>query len=127
MHSEALGFYRAALALRPESPGVLLNLATALSQLDRYDEAIAVYEQAIQIKPDYATAYGSLGAEYVRQGALDKAIGAFRKAVALNPRQRDRSLQLGHDPVSSTGIWDNEAETALREAIRLNPRFTQAH
>ena len=54
---EALRFFQAALALRPESPGVLLNLAHALSKLDRHDEAIAVYERAIQIKPDYAAAY----------------------------------------------------------------------
>ena len=124
--SEALGFYRAALTLRPESPGALFNLATALSKLDRYDEAIAVYEQAIQIKPDYATAYGSLGAEYVHQGALDKAVSAFRKAIALSPDNAAVQYNLGTTLVKQ-GIWDNEAETALREAIRLSPRFTQAH
>ena len=75
--SEALGFFRAALALRPESPGVLLNLANTLSELDRHDEAIAVYERAIHIKPDYAAAYNNLGAEFVRQGATGQSDQCF--------------------------------------------------
>ena len=57
---EALRFLQAALALRPESPGILQNLANALLKLDRHDEALAVYERAIQIKPDYAPVYDGL-------------------------------------------------------------------
>lgn len=124
--AEALGFYRAALAQRPESPGVLYNLANAFSKLDRYADAIAAYEQAIRLKPDYASAFASLGAELVRQGDLEKATEVFRKLVALSPQNPVAHYNLG-TTLCRRGIYDSEAKTALREAIRLSPRYATAH
>ena len=45
---EALGYLRAALALRPESPGAIMDVGYALRHADRTNEAIAAYEQALR-------------------------------------------------------------------------------
>ena len=95
--SEALGFYRAALALRPESPGVLLNLASALSKLDRHDDAIAVLERAIHIKPDYASAYNNLGGNSSAKGHRTK-----RSVLFGRPLRSIRQTRLAHYNLGTT-------------------------
>ena len=117
--SEAIGFYRAALALRPESAGVLTNLGNALKGMNRLDEAIAVHEQSIRIQPDYAQAHNNLGTVLAEKGAPDAAITAFRKAISLRSENASFHYNLG------TSLFKNgkpdEAVTVLREAIRLSP------
>ena len=117
--SEAMGFYRAALALRPESAVVLTNLGNALAGMNRVDEAIAVQEQAIRIQPDFALAHNNLGATLTKKGAPDAGITAFRKAISLRPENAQYHYNLG------TTLFKNgkpdEAVTVLREAIRLSP------
>src|SRR5207248_6557012 len=44
---EAIGLYRAAIALRPHSPAVHNNLGVALNEIGRHDEAIRAYHEAI--------------------------------------------------------------------------------
>src|SRR5262249_37989827 len=47
---EAIGFYMAAVALRPQSPGAHVNLGNALLDKGRLEEAIAEYQEAIRLK-----------------------------------------------------------------------------
>jgi tetratricopeptide (TPR) repeat protein len=82
---EAIGYFRTAAALRPDSPGAILNVGHALQIADRTDEAIAAYEQAIRLKPDYAMAYSNLGVALSDAGRLDEAIVTLRKAIRLMP------------------------------------------
>jgi tetratricopeptide (TPR) repeat protein len=70
---EAIRFYTAALALRPQSPGVYLNLGNALNAKGRLDEAEAAARKAIELKPDYAAAHHNLGIALYDQGRLDEA------------------------------------------------------
>ena len=129
---EALRFYQAALALRPESPGVLLNLANALSKLDRHDEAIAVLERAIQIKPDYAAAYNNLGMR--SSGRPEGAIAIKSDQCVIGQGRLCRSIR---DPIVRHAHYNlgstlserriGRSRDCIREAIRLNPRFTEAH
>jgi serine/threonine-protein kinase len=58
---EAIGFYRAAVALRPHSPGVHVNLGNALDDKGQHDDAIAEYREAIRLKKDFAMAHYNLG------------------------------------------------------------------
>ncbi len=122
--SESLGFYRAALAVRPESPGVLLNLGNVLAGIGRLDEAIAANEQAIRINPDYASAHNNLGKTLAAKGALDDAITAFRQAISLKPDYTMAHYNLG-TTFFLKGEFD-EAVAALREAVRLKPHDAAA-
>ena len=123
--NEALGYYRAALALRPQSPGVLTNLGIVLSDMNRLDEAIAAHEQAIRIKPDYALAHNNLGKAYADKGAPDDAMVAFRKAISLSPDDATVHYNLGTALFNSGA--PGEAIVELREAIRLTPSNAAAH
>src|SRR4029077_3762348 len=82
---EAIGYLRTASALRPESPGAILNVGHVLEMAERTDEAIAAYEQAIRRKPDYAMAYSNLGGALNDAGRFGEAISACREAIRLNP------------------------------------------
>jgi tetratricopeptide (TPR) repeat protein/serine/threonine protein kinase len=116
---EAVGFYRAALALRPRSPGVHLNFGNALQDQGKLVEAEAAFREAIHLKPDYAEGHHNLGKALQAQGKLAEAEAAYREAIRLwpdhAPAHRDLAIHLrgqGNLP---------EAEAAYREAIRLKP------
>src|SRR5262249_46906959 len=68
--AEAVGFYRAALALRSRSPGVYVNLGLALAEQGSLAEATAAYRQAIALAPDYAAAHNNLGTVLRQQNQL---------------------------------------------------------
>ena len=116
---EALSFYRAALALRPDSAGVLLNLGNALSDLNRLDEAIAADERAIHLDPNYAAAHNNLGGALFKKGLLDKAAAAYLDAIRLKSGNSNYHYNLGV-VLFNKGNFD-EAITAYREAARLAP------
>src|SRR5262249_7293224 len=82
---EAIGFHRAALALRPESTGVLLNLGEALRRKGRLDEAIACYRKAIHLKKDFSDAHWDLALALDSQGALDDAIAEYKETIRISP------------------------------------------
>jgi probable HAF family extracellular repeat protein len=115
---EAIGYLRTASALRPESPGAILDVGHVLEMADRVDEAIAACEQAIRLKPDYALAYCKLGESLRDAGRFDEAILACREAIRLNPSSHRAHHYLGLTH-TETGELD-EAIAALREAMRLD-------
>ena len=116
---EAIGFYRAALALRPNSPGVMLNLRKALADSGRTDKAIATYERTLRLKLDYAAAHNNLGIACLTKGAMDGAIRKrFGRRSASDPHTRTTTTTWAKR--SDKGAM-SEAATATREAIRLQP------
>src|SRR5262249_30690621 len=52
-HAEAVRYYTAALSLRPDNPGVLLNRANALRDAGELAEAIIDLRRAIAVAPRY--------------------------------------------------------------------------
>ena len=115
---QAAGYFRAALALRPDNAGVCCNLAGALQQSpDSIDQAIAAYRRAVELRPDYRRAWEPLGGLYQKKGAWAEAIAAFREAVHLSPEEAGPHNNLG--AVLHRGGRPDEAVTELREAVRL--------
>ncbi|MFO0892368.1 MAG: tetratricopeptide repeat protein [Isosphaeraceae bacterium] len=121
---EAVGYLRAALALRPDSPGAWVNLGAALNAAGRPDEALAADEQAIRLKPDYAGAHNNRGTALLNQGKLDAAIAAFREAIRLKP-----DYFLAHYNLAKA-LFENgapaEAVEIARKAVRLRPTDASA-
>jgi serine/threonine protein kinase len=58
---EAIGFYRAALALRPQTSSVYYNLGLALVAVGDWEEARESYRQALAIDPNLAVVRTHLG------------------------------------------------------------------
>ena len=78
---EAAGYYRAALANRPEAAVAYTALGDALRVQKRYDEAHRYYRQALEIDPDYARGQTGLGNLHKDRGQLDEAIACYRKVL----------------------------------------------
>jgi serine/threonine-protein kinase len=122
---EAIRFYTAALALRPDSPGVYVNLGNAFLDLQMVDEAIEAYQSAIHLKPDYAMAWNNLGSAFEDQGQLEKALDAYRQATWLRPNFAMAHHNLGFILLSQGHL--NGAIAAFQNAIRDDPEYAEAH
>jgi tetratricopeptide (TPR) repeat protein len=92
---EALGFFRAAVALRPESPGVHVNLGRVLDRQGQFPEAEAEYREAIRLKPDYEQAHSNLASLLRRRGRLPEAEAEYREALRHNPQWGSAHYGLG--------------------------------
>ncbi len=123
--TEALGFFRVALALRPRSPIVYKDIGVALHQQGKLADAVDAYRRAIEFKHDYADAYNNLGAVLDEQGKLADAVDAYRKAIQLKPDDSTAYSNLGGD-LSKQGNLA-EAMDAFRKAIQLKPDFADAY
>ncbi len=122
---DAVRFYTAATASRPQNAGARLSLSYALRNRGAFQEAIIVAKTAIRLKPDYAEAYIGLGEALRSSGARDEAIAAFREATLLQPDRAAAFLHLGN-PYADKGELDKAIE-AYEKAIALKPDYAQAH
>jgi eukaryotic-like serine/threonine-protein kinase len=122
---EAIGYLRAALVIRPDNPGVLLNFGNALKDQGRLDEAIAAFQKAIEQKPDYAEAYIQLGSALVDQKRLADAEAAFHKAIELKPKDAGIRADVGYALEAAGKLAD--AEAAYRKAIQLDPQHARGY
>jgi tetratricopeptide (TPR) repeat protein len=122
---EALGFYRAALALRPEAVAVHFSLGLALHDKGQLDQAIDHYEHALRLDPKYAHAHNNLGNALSDKGQLDRAITHYHDALRLDPTLTQAHNNLGN-VLAAKGLLD-EAITHYHDALRLDPTLAEAH
>jgi serine/threonine-protein kinase len=124
--AEAARYLTAAVALRPSSPGVHVNLGIVLWTGKQFDGAIACFEQAIALEPNYVGAHVSLGnllCDHRRD--YDAAIASLRKAIALDPRCARAHYYQG---VALRGKGQvDEAIACYRQALALDPRNAALH
>jgi tetratricopeptide (TPR) repeat protein len=123
--AEAVRYHTAALALRPDNPGIYLNRGLALHDAGEVDAAIVDAHQALALAPRYAAAHTSLGLALQAKGQVDEAITAHREAIRLNKDYPWAHTNLGN-ALRAKGQVD-EAIAAHREAIRLNTDSAAAH
>jgi tetratricopeptide (TPR) repeat protein len=123
--AEAVGFYRAAVALRPESPVAHSNLGFALQLQGKLAEAVDACRKAIELKPDYAPGHNNLGVALYDQEKFAEAEAAFRKALELEPDLATAANNLGN-ALREQGK-PAKAEAAHRKAITLQPDYADAH
>lgn len=117
---EAIGYYRAALALRPETVALRYVLGDLYLSQQRWDGAIAEYEQAVRRDPENPWCHNRLGFTLAWKGGReDEAIAQFREAIRL-----DADLGWSHYflaiALENKGRLD-EAVDAFRETARLLP------
>jgi serine/threonine protein kinase/Flp pilus assembly protein TadD len=122
---EVIRFYTAAVAIRPDSPGALLNFGNALAGAGRNQEALAAYRRACGVKPDYADAYNNLGNILWALGRQDEALAAYRRALRLNPSLGPAHGNLGNALCQQGHL--NRGLAELRQAVALMPTSAVAH
>ena len=126
---EAILFYTAARALRPETAHVL---AHALQSSNRGDQAAAVFQDLVRLRPAhglhwacYARLLKEHGMESVARDAFNRAIADLRARTQLKPNAAAAHYELGK-VLRNLGELD-EAIAESQTALRLNPDFADAH
>jgi tetratricopeptide (TPR) repeat protein/serine/threonine protein kinase len=122
---EAVGYLRAALALRSDSPGVYLNLGRALSTKEDLDSAMRCYQAALQIDPNYAMAHTNLGFELYQKGDEDGAIRCWQAAIRIDPNHGLAHLMLG-GALGNKGRLD-EAIAELQKGLGFMRADAEGH
>jgi serine/threonine protein kinase/Flp pilus assembly protein TadD len=125
-YDEAIRFFTAAIAIRPESPVAHNLLGLSFQNKGRLEEALAEYQEAARLNPAYAMAHNNVGILYSNLlQDYDGAIACFREAIRLEPTNANAHVGLG-SAFRQKNLPD-KAVAAFQEAIRLKPKFEVAH
>jgi tetratricopeptide (TPR) repeat protein len=120
---DAVGYVRAALAIRPEGIVAHLVLGYLLGAEGRLGEAAEQYGRALELDPASDLAHYDLARCLWFQGLPDRAGDHCREANRLNPRWGPPHVLLGQ-ALLDLGRFD-EAHAALRRSLELLPAETK--
>lgn len=119
--ADALDFYRAAMAKKPES-AVLYNKRGICELLEqRYRNARSDFERALRIDHRYAPAYNNLGVTEYATRKYGSAIKQYEKAISLEPSGASYYSNLGAAYFAKKS-WE-KATKAYSEAVNLDPEI----
>src|SRR5262249_40329561 len=110
---QAIGFARAAVALRPESASVHARLGQMLGAAGHLDESIAAFLVAVRLRPDDASAHFTLGNLYQRTENREDAIRSMSKAIELMPGRAEYHSARG-TVYTQIGQWELAADDYRR-------------
>jgi Flp pilus assembly protein TadD len=122
---EAVAFYRAALALRAECPGIHLNLGYALQAGNKLVEAEGEFRKALGFRPGDAATRRGLVNVLIKQNKAADVEAVFQEAVRLKPEDATTQHDLGTFLIGQGR--PAEAQDAFRKAIHLQPGWYWLH
>ena len=116
---DALDYYRAALAKKPNSAQIYNKAGIAELQTQRYKEARKNFERALRADRQFADAYNNLGVVYYEQRNYGKAIKQYQRAIELRADAASYYSNLGAAYFSRKDF--ERAVLAYSEALHLDP------
>jgi serine/threonine-protein kinase len=122
--ADAVGYFRAALAVRPDAALVYGHLGNALYRQGKWEDALAAFEKLLDLAPGDSIGHNNRGIILWEKGQPDAAVAAFRKAAALAPSSAKDHYNLGKT-LADLGRLD-ESIAPLRRAVLLNPSLARA-
>jgi tetratricopeptide (TPR) repeat protein len=124
---EASENFEEAVRIRPNYVNALIYLGLIQYEEGKYDKAIEYYQRALSFAaghPNAGDAENNLGVVYSAQGKTEEALQHYRKGVEFAPKDANKRFNLGSLLIEAKRY--DEAETQLREALRLDPNFARA-
>jgi len=117
------------VAAAPGSPLYPYWIARLDYDVSLYEAALAGFQKALQLDPGFVRAYDNLGLCYEALGKFTEAIESYREAARLNRRSARGSPwpPLNLAILLSRSGAQEEVEGYLREALRYDAGFAQAH
>jgi serine/threonine-protein kinase len=112
---EANGYYRAALAIRPQAVVAYTALGDSLRHQKLYNEALVCYRQALEIDPNYARNLTNLGNLLRDLHQTDEAIAYYRKALDADP-----NYAWAHFDLANTLRDSGRADDAIEHYKQFN-------
>ncbi|HEY2114294.1 MAG TPA: rhomboid family intramembrane serine protease [Candidatus Angelobacter sp.] len=113
------------VAARPDDVFGHALLGSAFEQAGRFDEAASEFERSLAIEPDYPYAQVSLARIYAYQKKTDKALELFAKGMPRS--QPDAPTFYMYAIALGDAGKLPEAESQVRRAIQLDPKYVEAH
>ncbi len=120
----AVDAYQTALKLEPAFAEALNNLATAFTELKRYQEALGCYQELVNRGIADAEVYANLARALRGAGQRDNALEALKRALKFNPLYADALNDLGN-LFNDMGQLD-QAIDAYERALGIEPRHRKA-
>jgi tetratricopeptide (TPR) repeat protein len=127
MFPEAEREYLQAIALRPDLPGLRLELGLVYAARSEWEKAEEQFRGEVKLQPGNAEAAYRLGDALLQRGQMKQAVAELQRSDALRPDMPETLYSLGRAAASSE---PNIAEHALTRAIELEkdtPLAAQAY
>jgi serine/threonine-protein kinase len=121
---EQIGFYTAAVSLRPDSPCAHCALGIAQAARGQRDEGIASIQRSLKLRPKFARAHVALSIIYREKGNTDQALTEMRKALDIDSKPRyldELAMLLALKDVRA------EARKAFDAAIKADPNRAKTY
>ncbi|MBI2311682.1 MAG: sulfotransferase [Betaproteobacteria bacterium] len=114
---QALGYWRKAAEIQPDSEAAYTNIGVALRKQGRFDDAAAALEKAISVNPKRVEPYLTLAAMYRDLRRMEEAIDTYQRLLAVKPGL----------PEAVAGVaMAHESKGRIREAWELLPPLVEA-
>ncbi len=108
---------RAALALAPQNPFVIMAVGRSLDQQGKRNEALAVYKQALAVDPSLAVGHIFLADALVGAQRRDEGVLEGIQALRLDPNDNEAIIFFGF-LFGDSGVSDHDIGTLRSEALR---------
>lgn len=118
--AEAVPVFEEGLALQPNNPGILNNLAYLLATcVNDPSKALPLAQRAAAMSPSEWSFRDTLGEVYARLGQVEAAEREFRSALALS---RQASVHIKLATLLASSGRSSEARAELRRALEVDPK-----
>jgi tetratricopeptide (TPR) repeat protein len=119
----AADIWKRMLSVRPDEPGVLVQVAELMRRAELPDEALPLYRRAVELAPQDAEYREYLGDYLNTLGRTDEAMLAW-EAIANGDRRTAANLIRLAEIFRATGLQD-KAISAMQAACELTPEFNE--
>lgn len=124
MNAEAVSDFEKALALNPNDPDPLVNIAVPLERLNRSEDARAALTRALEIRPDYPLAMHKLAIYLTFSGDLENAGAQYLKLLQRDPMNGEAYAELVlAQPLEKNEELKPGLETALIKTPKSSPQY----
>jgi len=118
-YTEAAEAFKKAIEVDPSKSAAIVNLGSAMAQLNKPEEAIAQFQAALEIAPDNIAANFDLGMLYINSGNYVEAIKHLQVVVKKEPKDSQAHLILA-DAFKKEQQFDKAVEH-YQTALSLDP------
>jgi len=119
LYLDALDYYRAAMAKKPNSASLLNKVGITELMMQRYREAKKSFDRSIKADRGFADAYNNRGVVYYEERRYGAAVKEYRRAIALDGNSASFFSNLGAALFAEKEF--DPAVAAYQHAMELDP------